>query len=122
MRKELGIESYRVTEGPLSSDKSVGNNGAFQVPIFGNRYFFIISDGGGWDHVSITMKRQRCPTWNEMCMIKNIFWEEHEAVIQIHPAKEDYINNVKYCLHLWKNQSGMDLPPSSYVGLKGIEI
>ena len=34
-----------------------------------------------------------CPTWEEMCFIKNIFWEEEESAMQLHPPKSDYVNN-----------------------------
>ena len=35
----------------------------------------IASWGGGWEHVSVSLAR-RCPTWEEMCMVKDIFWGE----------------------------------------------
>lgn len=63
----------------------------------------IFSWGDGWDHVSASY-RNRCLTWEEMCIIKNIFFSEDETVIQYHPAKEDYINNHPFTLHLWKPQ------------------
>lgn len=73
-----------------------------------------------WQHVSVSILNQcRCPTWEEMCHIKDLFWNEDEAVIQIHPAKCDYVNNHKYCLHLWKPiYKPLNLPPSILVGYK----
>ncbi len=50
------IEVCRVTTGPLSSDSSYGNNGAFD---FGQIHV-VISDGKGWDHVSVSC-HDRCP-------------------------------------------------------------
>ena len=38
----------------------------------------IASWGGGWEHVSVSLAR-RCPTWEEMCMVKDIFWERRSA-------------------------------------------
>ena len=38
---------------------------------------------GGWDHVSVSpanRNRQVCPTWEEMCEVKEIFWEDEEEV------------------------------------------
>lgn len=55
----------------------------------------------GWDHVSVSLL-DRCPTWDEMCYIKNLFWEEDEMTIQFHPRKKDYVNMHPYCLHMWK--------------------
>lgn len=46
----------------------------------------IASWGGGWEHVSVSLSN-RCPTWEEMCMVKDIFWGEDECVIQFHPPK-----------------------------------
>jgi len=62
------------------------------------------SDGGGWDHVSVSFKT-RCPTWDEMCMVKRWCFEEEEAVMQIHPPKSDYRNEHPFCLHLWRPQT-----------------
>jgi hypothetical protein len=69
-----------------------------------------------WEHVSVSLGN-RCPTWDEMCFIKNIFWEEDEVVVQYHPAKKDYVNNSPYCLHLWKPaHTVLPTPPSIAVG------
>lgn len=93
-----------------------GNNGAFRFVRQGNIFRCIISDGGGWDHVSISIEnRKRCPTWEEMCWVKYMFFAEDEAVVQFHPAKKDYVNNHPYCLHLWRCQKGMPTPDPSMV-------
>lgn len=61
-----------------------------------------------------------------MCKLKDMFWTEDEAVVQFHPPKSEYVNNVKSCLHLWKpieKYSGkLPLSPSLFVGLKGVEF
>ena len=61
----------------------------------------IVSDGAGWEHASIHPLRKITPSWEDMCRIKDMFWHEDEAVIQIHPAKGQYVNNLDNCLHLW---------------------
>ena len=61
----------------------------------------VFSWGLNWEHVSVSFKN-RVPTWDEMCQIKDIFWGEDETVVQYHPAKQDYVNRHPYCLHLWK--------------------
>jgi hypothetical protein len=80
----------------------------------------IVSNGGGWDHVSVSpMKRSYTPTWDDMCALKDIFFKEDEAVIQIHPPKNEYVNNMPNCLHLWRaNDKEMVLPPSCFVGMR----
>jgi len=64
-----------------------------------------------WEHVSVSA-RHRCPTLEEMCKVKDLFWGEEETVVQFHPAKSKYVNHHPHCLHLWK-QVGleMNLPP-----------
>ncbi len=76
----------------------------------------IASWGGGWDHVSVSFSK-RCPTWDEMCMVKDIFWSDEECVVQYHPPRSTYVNNHPYCLHLWKPQGSIiDVPPTFMVG------
>ena len=70
-----------------------------------------ISIAAGWnekgkngcvlEHVSVSLRR-RCPTWDEMCMVKDIFWADEECVVQFHPPKSKYVNFHPYCLHLWR--------------------
>ena len=62
-----------------------GHNGAYRFVRGGARLMVISSDGLGWEHVSISLKT-RCPTWPEMCFVKDLFWEKNEAVMQLHPA------------------------------------
>ena len=86
------------------------------------KIFVIASFGGGWDHVSASLKN-RLPTWDEMCFIKDLFFEDNECVVQYHPPKSQYVNNYKYCLHIWKPQKMlMPMPPSIMVGIKGLEL
>ena len=101
-----------------------GNNGAFVVPAMaaplGCALFIIASDGMGWDHVSVSVDGpKRCPTWTEMCFIKDLFFGPDETVIQYHPAKEYYVNYHKYTLHIWRPQrEAIPLPLDIMVGPK----
>lgn len=104
-------ERYRMTTGEYASTAEYGNNGAFKVPL-GTRYASVIaSDGAGWEHVSVSF-HDRCPTWTEMCEIKDLFWGAEDWVVQYHPAQSDYISYHPYCLHLWR-PIGVDLPKPS---------
>jgi len=93
-------------------------HGAFYAA---KRGLFIISSGTcdpDWEHVSVSMEK-RCPNWTEMCIIKDLFWDEEETVVQFHPKKSEYVNNHPHCLHLWKKvKHDYDLPPTIFVGLK----
>ena len=75
----------------------------------------IWSFGGGWEHVSASYSN-RCPTWDEMCKLKEMFFKSEEVVVQYHPKQSQYVNIHPYCLHLWR-KSGEDFetPPIIYV-------
>ena len=80
----------------------------------------IYSHGAGWEHVSVRPYAGRItPSWEDMCKVKEMFWNDDEAVIQVHPVKADYVNNVPNCLHLWRcTYRDMVLPPSILVGIR----
>ena len=59
----------------------------------------------GWEHVSIELFARRLPTWEEMCYVKDVFWNEEEEVVQIHPKKSRYVNLTE-ALHLWRPCNG----------------
>jgi hypothetical protein len=136
------IGRYRFTH-PLGevADELRAYGGAFQVPFkgmingFGYRVLLrvIASRGGGsadiggddpysrWDHVSVSLP-DRCPTWEEMCFVKELFFERGEPAMQLHPAK-DYVNNHPYCLHLWRPlDAEIPLPFAEMVGIPGLEF
>jgi hypothetical protein len=102
-------EKYRL-QGTLNQ------NGTFKIPYIRNLngfedksdLFVVASNGLGWEHCSVSIisanskiKRPRLPRWDEMCFIKELFWEDDEVVMQLHPKKSDYVNNFEV-LHLWK--------------------
>jgi hypothetical protein len=110
-------EKSRVLSGRYGSAKTDGSNGFFRV-YCGRQFNVIASDGGGWEHVSVSLEN-RTPTWAEMCAIKNVFWDEEDCVVQFHPAKSDYVNNHSYCLHLWRPTAAVLPKPESWmVGIK----
>ena len=109
------VASKKVIIGRRSND---GFNGF--IYIRGWEGTIVASWGGGWEHVSVSPRKSNyTPTWDDMCAIKDLFWNDDEAVIQIHPAKADYVNNKKNCLHLWRSiDKPMILPPSFMVGAR----
>ncbi len=113
------LEKCRIKEGILKSDKSFGNNGAFEIPYKKSIVLNVIaSDQIGWDHVSVSLPNMT-PTWLMMCFVKDLFWYDNEVVIQYHPKKDDYINHHNYCLHLWKpKETELPTPPTWMIGLK----
>ncbi len=116
MRHEpnLRIDQYRDNNNPVGDSPPGVNWGFFRIPRQGD-ILRVMSSGTaeetGWEHISISLKN-RCPTWEEMCYVKNLFWREDETVIQFHPKKSKYVNRFPYCLHIWKSlKAEHQLPP-----------
>jgi len=115
-RKRVRIGEYRTGDGD-------GLMGAFLIdsPVDKAR-LVVVSSGpdcediaADWEHVSVSRKN-RPPNWLEMCFIKNLFWEDHETIVQFHPKKSDYKNLHPNCLHMWKNKKiDYELPPTDLV-------
>jgi hypothetical protein len=103
-----------------------GNNGVFIIPVSDfMQILCIASDGMGWQHVSASIKFAdpkkpgRCPYWEEMCKIKDLFWDAEDCVVQYHPPASEYVNCHPHCLHLWKPDGViLPLPDSIMVGPK----
>ena len=72
----------------------------------------------GWEHVSIVViqndRDTRQPTYEEMVLIKGLFWGDDEICIEVHPKKSEYVNVNPDCLHLWK-QVGEDYTEMSKI-------
>lgn len=114
------LNKYRFKRGPWGTDFDC-DYGLFFIPVKkSNIPLKVISSGknnGDWYHVSVSLPN-RCPTWEEMCLVKDLFFGD-EVVIQFHPKKENYVNNHPFCLHLWRNlKSEIITPPTDLVGIK----
>ena len=135
MRHEpnLRLERFRIQVGEYQSPAGV-NWGAFAVPC-GSVTLQAISSGShvpvelnpkqpevaDWEHVSVSLPH-RCPTWLEMCAVKELFWADDETVIQLHVPKARWISYHPYCLHLWRNvRVEQPLPPPITLVPNGME-
>ncbi len=113
MRKSAGqqLEAHRLVHPMMGKSPRGAMYGYF---LFGK--MAVISSGEAqegmtWEHVSVSFP-DRCPTWEEMSMVKDLFWLPSETVIQFHPPKYKHINHHEFCLHLWKNTAQeIELPP-----------
>lgn len=113
------LEELKKTRNLLIA--KVGEDGGYGDVEFGKlRGTVIWSYGGGWEHVSVSpYKHNYTPSWEEMCRIKDMFWHDDEVVVQYHPAKSEYVNNMPNCLHLWRPIGvEMPVPPAIMVGIK----
>lgn len=119
MKSLAPLESRRIRS--MGGD---AHNGAFRLIAAPTRatLHVIASDGGLWDHVSVSVAgERRCPLWLEMAWVKDQFFAPDEAVMQLHPPDADYVNNHAFCLHLWRPQTvPIPLPPALMVGIPGL--
>jgi len=117
-------ESYRVQTGDFATFPRDGNNGLFLIPYGSNILQCIVSDGDGWEHVSVCVRFRNkiltlTPTWEQMNYVKDIFWSGEDTVIQFHPPKSEYVNNHPNVLHLWRPIGEKIVTPKSIlVGIK----
>lgn len=98
-------EKLRRVVHPLDSEYGDQYNGAAIMRTATGAVRVIFSNGEGWDHVSVSLAN-RCPTWDEMCAVKERFFEPEDCVVQYHPRASEYVNLHAYCLHLWRWQDG----------------
>ena len=132
-------EKFRKQVAPHGYTSKPGDPfGIFIVPHGADRLFIVATDGMDpsrpedelkWNHVSVSvtnrrgLRLERCPTWDQMSVVKGLFWDPEETVVQFHPPQSEHVNFHRHCLHLWK-PVGVDipLPPSIFVGPKGISL
>ena len=119
------VERGRDTKGHFHPSSRGDQWGCFDLDTNDRvRLRIVVSPGGDevpFEHVSVST-RTRCQTWDEMCWVKSLFWDDEEAVVQFHPPKSQYVNDHPYCLHLWK-PTGYELvlPPMVAIGI-GIRV
>lgn len=124
INKHRCTKPERTVPPQFCSTEIDGFNGMFRFSIDGKTVRCMISDGGGWKHVSVSIEYdKRPPTWAMMCRIKDIFWDAEDCVIQYHPKKSEYVNMAENCLHLWQpfkdgRSQPFPTPPSIFVGIK----
>ena len=101
---------YRVREHKiLGSNNEAGNNGFFMFAWRGYHIRVQASDGFGWEHCSVTINRNHTPSWEIMSLVKALFWDAEDCIIQYHPPESKYINMHPHCLHLWR-KTGYEFP------------
>lgn len=111
-------EQFRWKEGPHPMYRSnTGDDfGFFIVSGSNHRQMKCMATSGDetkWEHVSISLVNDpfKLPTWREMCIVKELFWDDTECVVQFHPPKADHVND-REVLHLWRWNGGeFPMPP-----------
>jgi hypothetical protein len=128
------LDPLRVIDGTYKT-RPGDRFGAFVVPVNSQMKLVIIATAAEshpdtppetwwWEHASVHMEerqkngqwRERTPNWKLMCLVKDLFWDEDEMVVQFHPARKDYVNNHSTTLHLWRNsRENFPRPPKMCV-------
>ncbi len=107
------LKDHTILSGGGDSDDGLAAQLTYKG--YTNQLQVIASWGEGWDHVSVSING-RCPLWDEMCFVKDMFFHPGETVIQYHPAEKQYVNNHPNCLHLWRPQNhNVPMPPIHFV-------
>ena len=110
------VESHRVLDGPLASDKNYGNNGAFEVPYNHVLLMIVVGSGGGWEHVSVHAVGgggSQTPSWEEMDYVRKLFFRADEWAIQYHAPTAKHIEHHPHVLHMWRPQNEtIPVPPT----------
>jgi hypothetical protein len=121
MKKDWShLEKYRV-DGPAKA-----TFGAFAIPQESGQTLYVIADDGtltAWEHVSMHVRvkhrskqTQQTPTWAQMCLLKSLFFDAYEVVMQLHPAEANHINIHPHVLHLWRPKNDViPMPPKILV-------
>jgi hypothetical protein len=104
LEKLMRANRWRIRTGKMASEDVDGFNGSFYVPLDGEMYFVIISDGWGFRHLSISNAQKKVlPTWETMCRVKEMFFSDDSWVCQFHPPADVQVNDHPWCLHLWES-------------------
>lgn len=98
------LRDIRRADGMHVKEAVINKGGYGDVEINGWRGSVIWGyDEHGWEHVSVSpYDHGITPSWDDMCRLKDIFFDEEELAIQIHPKKSQYVNKMPNCLHLWR--------------------
>lgn len=115
------VEAGRLRAGAFGSVPGERQE-AFELrhPRSGNVFIVIASNGSDWqacglpgtpwEHVSVHLRgKDRCPSWAEMCWIKDLFWRPDECVMQLHVPAADHQNCHETTLPLWR-PVGAEIP------------
>lgn len=81
--------------------KTIAFGGDYYDTNSGKRLNFMFSSQGGWEHLSVSTP-SKTPSWDQMCMMKDVFFDDEEECVQYHPRKSEYVNAHPHCLHIWR--------------------
>jgi hypothetical protein len=123
------VEKGRVLRPGLATPRGETCGAFYLKAPTGAVLFVMVGDAVEWpfpgppfEHVSAHVRPdratdpRRCPTWEEMCWLKDLFFGPEEVVVQYHPPKSAAVNIHNWTLHLWRPVGvEVPLPPAACV-------
>lgn len=111
--------SFHFPETLRSAHPTVAN--FFALTVGSHNLRIIASADAEWERVSVSLQN-RVPSWEEMCRVKALFWDDEDVVMQLHARRSQWVNNHVNCLHLWRciiPGKAIPEPDSILVGVPG---
>ncbi len=99
--KDILEVKYKPEDFIVNDDNTLAFGGEYYDTNTNRTLNFMMSIQGGWEHLSVSMP-SRTPTWDQMCTMKEIFFDDEEECVEYHPRKSEYINAHPHCLHIWR--------------------
>ncbi len=115
------LDKYRLREDErrIYGINGDSGNGFFKVHVNGRSFKVIASTDEEWEHVIVSLWSVRgkiSPGWEDMNIIKKMFFDPGEQVVQYDPINMEYIQKHPYCIHLWRaTRENIPSPPTDFV-------
>lgn len=102
------FEQFRIRKGPAASEPE-SKVGTFVLP---TRWGTLLEchlhapPGAPWERVGVLTKKKRGgyrePSWDEMKLVKAVFFRDDETVLQFHPPEDEKLKLPYPILFLWR--------------------
>lgn len=112
MKNLDAYNEYRIIHPFFPEEIGDEHNGFFFMNILGRNFYIGASvSSDGLQHVSVSAPGEGriVPTYEEICEIRNKFFEPSEPVIHFFHSDSKDINLNEKCLHLWSNKKLCDI-------------
>lgn len=112
MKNLNAYNEYRIVHPFFPEEIGDEHNGFFFMDILGRNFYIGASvSSNGLQHISVSApgKGRIVPTYEEICEIRNKFFEPSEQVIHFFDVDSKDINLNEKCLHLWSSEKLCDI-------------
>lgn len=117
------MRDLRELDPRLAAEPVRRDSGIFTVfsPVDKKPLIVVASTDLGWDHVSVSRKK-RSPNQTELDYVFRLFFYPDETAVQFFVPANEHVNNMPFCLHLFRPQNEpIPKPPPETIGI-GNEI